>query len=256
MTRSCSRPTKHRHAPVRVSPSGGKAEALASLATGRLSRCGRSSSPVERRALHGQRRPRRVQRREHHGVSHCRGERRKSSIAAAITVGIYQAAISSTSTTEALRRAFDLERLEKTVNLCARATQLCRTPSQEARSLPSPLAERWSTGQDTPWAPTSAPLDGSRRENDAAAERTGELIESVFFSDGQLAMEIREGPPNIWVYQREGDKLKRLTRIQSVRRNQPGHPIAAGSRLHRRVRTSRRSTCGGSAPTAQATPSA
>ena len=37
------------------------------------------------------------------------------------------------------------------------------------------------------------------------------LLNPVFSSDGRLAMEIREGPPNIWVYERDGDKLKRLT---------------------------------------------
>ncbi len=37
------------------------------------------------------------------------------------------------------------------------------------------------------------------------------LLNPVFSSDGRLAMEIREGPPNIWVYERDGDKLRRLT---------------------------------------------
>ena len=37
------------------------------------------------------------------------------------------------------------------------------------------------------------------------------LLNPVFSFDGRLAMEIREGPPNIWVSDRDGHKLRRLT---------------------------------------------
>ena len=67
------------------------------------------------------------------------------------------------------------------------------------------------------------------------------LLNPVFSSDGRLAMEIREGPPNIWVLRAGGGQAQAPdVGSGACRRNLPGHPIAAGSRLHRRARTNRR----------------
>ena len=37
------------------------------------------------------------------------------------------------------------------------------------------------------------------------------LFNPVFSADGRLAVEIREGPPNIWVLDRAAERLRRLT---------------------------------------------
>ena len=100
-TRLCSRPTRRR---VRACcayrrPEGSR---TAGGACRRRGHPGVAAGPAGRkgRALYGQQRPRRLQRRQPRGAAVTRGARRRSSIAAAITAGISQAAIWSTSTME------------------------------------------------------------------------------------------------------------------------------------------------------------
>ena len=71
---------------------------------------------------------------------------------------------------------------------------------------------RWSTGRDTPPG-ADILLHWMHRDGKTTPLQIApaNLLNPVFSPDGRLAMEIREGPPNIWVYERDGDKLRRLT---------------------------------------------
>ena len=79
----------------------------------------------------------------------------------------------------------------------------------------------------------------------------------LFAPDGRrLALQIAEGPPDIWVYEWARDTLTRLTFDPPATRSRCGPPMAAASCSRRNARTNRRRTCIGSGPMGPATRSA
>ena len=221
----------------------GHAEPLDALADGEVIQVWPQVLPGGKGVLYtGSRVPGVLQRRQSHGAA-ADGRTRRSSIAAAITAGTVRAGISSTSTTERFSRSpFDLDRLEVTGEPVRARDAVMSNAVTGARSSPSPASGTLVYGRGKPPAAHPLAVDRPRRNDNAAANHAGELAQSrVLARWGRLAMEIRDGPPDIWVHDWRRQQAPRLTSDPFVPSSRRGPPTARESRSPRHAPTSRRS---------------